>query len=828
MKQIPFQKLAPYIAGIALFFLVTIVYFNPLLSGKRINQGDIVHFKGASKEIVDYREKTGEEALWTNSMFGGMPAYQISLKHTNNLLIYVDKVLQFGLPRPAGIVLLYFLGFFMLLLVLRVNPWLSIIGALAFGFSSYFFIILGAGHNTKAHAIAYMAPVLSGIILAYRGKYLWGGILTALFLGLEIRANHPQITYYLLLIVLILGIFELVNAVKTKLYKPFAMATLVLLLAALFAVMANITTLWTTYEYSKATIRGKSELTTDQEDRTSGLDKSYATHWSYGISESFSLMIPNVKGGATGYLSMNKKAMRNVDPRMEQYVQQYNHYWGDQPGTAGPVYVGAIIIFFFVLGLFIVKGRLKWILLTATILSILLSWGKNFMPLTSFFLDYFPLYNKFRAVSMMLVIAEFCIPVLAILAVNEIVKQPEVLKKKFTYVLYSLGFTAGLSALFYLLPTTFFSFFSEAESVQFKDLLSGANAASYQLLYDNLESARISIFRPDVFRSMAFIVLAFGLVYLLYKKTIKTKLFLAGLGLLVIIDMIPVCYRYLNKDSFVSKSRMERPFPETKANAEILKDKDPDFRVYNLATDTFNESGTSYFHKTIGGYHGAKLRRYQELIEHHIFKEYELLAGTLAKAQSMEDVDEIFEKLPILNMLNTKYFIFHPSQPPLKNKSALGNAWFVNKVKWVPNADQEIKVLGEINTASEAVVDDRFKSVVASFEYDSTASIRLTEYKPNYLSYQSNSKNNQLAVFSEIYYAKGWNAYIDGKKVPYVRANYVLRALSVPAGEHKIEFKFEPKSYFVGKNISLIASLIVFFAFLALLGFEIKKYAGQN
>lgn len=831
MKQIPFQKLVPYFVGVLLFLIVTLTYFNPLLSGKRLNQSDIVQYKGASKEIADFREKTGEEALWTNSMFGGMPAYQISMQYPENLLSHVNTLLQFGLPRPAGTVLLYFLGFFLLLLVLRVHPWLSVIGSLAFGFSSYLFIILVAGHNTKALAIAYMAPVMAGIILSYRGKYIWGGILTALFLGLEIKANHPQITYYLLLIVLIYGAFELYNAIKLKLFKPFVNATLLLLLAALFGVMTNITSLWTTYEYSKVTIRGKTELTTDGQNRTSGLDKDYATHWSYGIGESFSLMIPNIKGGGSGYLGNNQDAINDLEPQIRQVVSQQSHYWGDQPGTAGPVYVGAIIIFFFVLGLFIVKGRMKWVFLIATVLSLMLSWGKNFMPLTEFFLEYFPLYNKFRSVTIILVIAEFCIPLLAILAVNEIVKNTDVLKKKVKIIFFelnaaylALGLTAGLSLLFYLIPAAFFSFFSDLELAQFTQLRSGANGANYAPIIDGIEQARISIFKEDVLRSLAFILLSFGLIYLYHLKKIKTNLFLLILGVLIVADLIPICYRYLNGDDFIRKSKMEKPFEASVADKEILKDKDLDYRVYNFATNTFNESATSYFHKTVGGYHGAKLRRYQELIEHHIMKEHELVLSTLTNSPSLESINKVLSKLSVLNMLNTKYFILNPSNRPLVNDFALGNAWFVDEVQMVKNADEEINALSAFDPSKTAVVDEEFSAVLnINLEKDSLSQIELISYEPNYLIYKSSSSKNQLAVFSEIYYAEGWNAYIDGELHPHLRANYVLRALPVPAGNHQIEFKFEPKSYAIGRNISFISSLLVLLMFAGGLGFEIKK-----
>ncbi len=830
MKNIAWQKYLPYLVGIVIFFLVTVIYFNPLLTGKKINQHDIVSFKGASKEIADYREKTGNEALWTNSMFGGMPAYQISMTYPNNLLLPVDRLLQLYLPRPVGIVFLYFVGFFLLLLVLRVNPWLSIIGALAFGFSSYLFIILQAGHNTKAHAIAYMAPVFAGIILAYRGKYLWGAIITALFLGLEIRANHLQITYYLLLIVVIYGFFELVKTIKEKTYSHFAKATGILVLAALLGVLPNITNIWTTYEFSKETIRNKSELSRNKKDQTSGLDRTYVTRWSYGVGESFSLMIPNVKGGGTGYIMNNPSALKNVDPQFKQAVGQSNHYWGDQPGTSGPVYVGAIIIFLFVLGLFIIKGSMKWVLLIATALSIMLAMGHNFMSFTNFFLDYIPLYNKFRAVTMILVIAEFCIPLLAIIALAKVIEKPELLKLKVNlYALridafyLSLLLTAGLALVFYLSPRSFFSFFSDAERGQFSQLLAGKNASQYQLYMNGIETARISIFRADVLRSFAFIVLAGLVLYLYQLKKIKSSLLIAGIGVLVFVDMVVIANRYLNKDHYVNKFRMERPFRASVADKEILKDKSLNYRVYNLTTDTYNESATSYYHQSVGGYHAAKLRRYSEIIEHHLVPEVQKLVTVLQKSSTAESVNNTLSELNVLNMLNTRYFIFDPKRAPLANAYAYGNAWFVNEVKIAQNADDEISILKDIKDKNSAVVDKKFSLSSSDYKMDSLASIKLSSYEPNHLKYEVNISAKQLAVFSEIYYDKGWNAYIDGEKISHIRANYILRAMEIPAGKHLVEFKFEPSSYYTGRTISLVSSIMLILVVIGMIGVEVKK-----
>lgn len=826
MNQIDFKKLIPYVTAIVIFLLVTFIYFNPIFKGKVIYQSDIASYKGMSKEIADYRAQTGEEALWTNSMFGGMPAYQISVRYTENLLEWVHKVLQFGIPRPAGTVMLYLLGFFLLLLVLGVNPWVSIIGAIAFGFSSYFIIIFDPGHNTKAIAIAYMAPVLTGIILAFRGKLFWGALLTAIFLGLEIKANHLQITYYLLLIVIIYGIYELIHAVKQKELISFSKKIGVLLIAVVFAVLANITSLWTTYEYSKETIRGKSELTINQANQTSGLDKDYATQWSYGIAETFSLMIPNIKGGSSGSLANESKALDEVDRGLRNTVSQQSKYWGDQPGISGPVYVGAIIVFFFILGMFILKGRFKWVLFTATLLSISLAWGKNFMPLTDFFLDYFPLYNKFRAVSMTLVIAEFCIPIIAILAINELIKKPELLKEKMNYFWVATGLTGGLSILFYLLPTTFFSFFSQLELNALDQYKNEANFNQIQLIFGGMETARLSIFKADVMRSIIFIGLGIIVTWLFINRKLKANYFILLIGLFIAIDLISVCYRYVNNDDYVRKSRMEKPVQMSAADQQIHQDKSLDYRVLNLSGDSFQEAFTSYYHKSTGGYHGAKLRRYQELITHHMRIELEQLIGVLSKASTQEAVNGALQNLKSINMLNTKYLILDPSRAPLLNPYASGNVWFVKDVVWVEDANEEIKVLSQYDLKTSAIIDKRFKNQFSfsTLESDSLASIQLTSYEPNYLTYQSSSSTSQLAVFSEIYYQKGWNAYIDGEKVPHARANYVLRALEIPSGSHVIEFKFEPSSYFIGKKISLFSSLLMILLLLGAVGFEVKKY----
>lgn len=809
MKKIDFAKLTPHLVAIVIMVIITFAYFHPLLEGKKLFQSDITHWKGMSKEILDYRASTGKEALWTNSMFGGMPAYQISVKHHSNFIAFFDKVFTLNLPHPAGLVFLYFIGFYILLVSLRVNPWLAIGGALAYAFSSYFLIIIEAGHNSKAHAIGYMAPVIAGILMTFRGKIYLGSLLTALFLSLELKANHLQITYYLMLIVLLLGICVFIDSLKNKKIKEFIKASGFLIVAAILALATNITNLWSTWEYGKDTIRGKTELTTEKENRTSGLDKDYATQWSYGIAETYTLMIPNAKGGASDALGNNEKAMRGIDPQIANNIAGQNHYWGDQPFTSGPVYVGAIIVFLFILGLFVTKGNTRWWLLAVVVLSILLSWGKNFMPLTDFFLHYVPGYNKFRAVSMILVMANFAIPLLAILGLQAIFDNKDILLKNRKPLWISLGITGGLTLLFYILPDTFFSFLSQSEIAaidQQRQTLDSSQLQGFDQIVSNLKAARINIFKADALRSLLLILAAAALVYTWLNTKLNKAYIYAGFALLVVIDMIPVASRYLNKDDFQSRSLVANPYKPTEADQLILKDTDPNFRVFNLTVSTFQDASTSYFHKSIGGYHGAKLRRYQEIIDHHIVK----------------------NNMNVLNMLNTKYFII-PGQdrrPEIQiNFDALGNAWFVSEIKTVDNADQEINALTDFNPAVTAVVDKRFNNLIGNFKpaVDSTSSIKLTKYAPNKLNYTYQSNIDQLAVFSEIYYDKGWKAFIDNKPAPHFRVNYILRGMIVPAGNHEIEFRFEPAVYYTGNIIASVSSIILLLLAAFYIFTEVKK-----
>jgi hypothetical protein len=797
MKDFNFKSILPHLLVVLVFMVLTIVYFNPLLSGKAINQGDVERFKGMSKEIVDYRETYHKEPLWTNGMFSGMPAYQISVLYPSNWVRPLIKLTAMGIPHPACIIFLCMLGFYFLLLTFKVDRLLAAAGAVGFALSSYFVILIEAGHNPKGYAIAYMAPVVMGIMMAYRGRMWLGSAIAGIALSLELASNHLQITYYLAMLSGVIVIGELVNSLVTKQLGNFVKSSGMLLVAALLAVLPNITNLLVTEEYGKFTIRGASELSDEKQNKTSGLDRDYATQWSYGIAETFTLMIPNFKGGESQAIGDNQKALADVNPEMRQYVgQSTDQYWGDQPFTSGPVYIGALICFLFVLGMLILKDNLKWYLLTATILAIMLSWGKNLMGLTNFFMDYLPGYNKFRAVSMTLVIAEFTMPLIAILGVREVVLNPNILKEKRNSFYIALAATAGLCLLFYIMPTTFQDFYKDGEyenvSAQIKK--SGAAAEQIQQFMSGMETARISIFKADAMRSFLFIVLGAGLLFIYSLKAFNKNYLYAGLGLLILIDLWAVDKRYLNDKNYVSKSSMETPYMPSPADEQILKDPDPHYRVMNVSLSPFQDATTSYFHKSIGGYHGAKLRRYQDLYERQISK----------------------NNMQVLSMLNAKYFIVQNQQSgellAQRNPSAMGNAWFVKELKWVANPDSELNALTNFNPALTAVVDKKWEKDLPSgaFQFDSTATIKLKSYKADELVYEAQAATAQMTVFSEIYYPKGWNAYVDGKLTPHLGVNYVLRAMVLPAGKHEVVFKFEPEAYYKGEKIAMAGSILLF------------------
>jgi hypothetical protein len=718
---------------------------------------------------------------------------------------------------PANQTFTYFLGFFILLLVLRVNPWLSIAGAIAFAFSSYFFIILEAGHNSKAFAIGYMAPLLAGVILTYRGKYIAGGLLTAFSLALEVLSGHPQITYYLMLMVIVLGVIELIGHYRSKQMASFFKATGVLVLAAALGVLTHTANLWGTYEYSKHTIRGKSELTHDKENRTSGLDKDYATSWSYGKVETFNLLIPNLYGGSShgelSEFSNTYKALKERGvPNTNELIKSMPIYWGPQPFTSGPVYLGSVVIFLFILSLFVVKGPLKWWAVTVTIISILLAWGRNFMWLTELFLDYFPLYNKFRTVSMILVMAQLTVPLLAILGMHKILEREIDKKQLIQYGKYSLIITGGVLLFFSFFAGSLFSYSSPTDAASgLPDWLIAA-----------LKEDRKTLLQRDVMRSLVFILITAAVLWAYAVGKLKKVHILVILPVLFLADMWPVNKRYLNNDDFDRKSLVTKPYKATTADNFILNDNQLYFRVFNLLEPLDKSARTSYFHKNIGGYHGAKLRRYQEMIDFPLRAERNKLVGVLNNQATVESINATLESLPALNMLNTKYIIFNSDSDPLLNPFALGNAWFVSDIQVVENADEEIAALNFLEPDSMAVVDKRFNEYLTEnpFQNSKSGNIKLTDYRPNRLIYQYTSPASQFAVFSEIYYDKDWKVFIDGKEASHIRVNYVLRGMVLPGGDHEVEFRYEPKSFYVGQNISLVSNLILL---LALAGFIIMK-----
>lgn len=815
MKESFFKKNSKTIgivAAILGFALLTLIYFYPVLKGERIKQHDTEMWQGMAEELIEYRESTGEQSLWTNSMFGGMPAWNITFKQPSNLFYHVHNALSLGFPTPIGSVFITMLGFFLLLMVLDCGFGISLIGALAYGLSSYLFIIIGAGHNNKAFAIAYMAPVIAGILLAYKGKYWWGWLLTAFALALELKVNHLQITYYLFITVLLIVIAEFISDLREKKTKHFFKASAGLVVAAAIAIMTSFTILYANYEYGKETTRGKPILTDNSGNTTSGLDRDYITQWSYGIGETWSLLIPNTKGGASAYIGKQNTALDKADRQFRDSIAQSNAYWGDQPGTSGPVYVGAIVVFLFLLGALTVKGKLKWALVAATLLSILLSWGKNFMGFTDFFIDYVPGYSKFRAVSMTLVIAQVCMPLLGFLGLAEILKSPEDFKKNSKKFYIALGITAGCCLLFSIAPKLFFSFLSQAEASQFSQLSRGKDGALYAAFSEQLQNVRVAIFRKDALRSLVFVVLAAIPILLYGTKKIKQPALVTILTILVVADMFPIDKRYLNDSNFEPKRLFDKPFAETAADKAIFADKSLDFRVVSIYKDVFNDASTSYFHKSVGGYHGAKMRRYQDVINTYLGAEITNFRNNLKNSQTYQDMSRSLQQLKMLNMLNTKYIIYSPDAKPLLNPEAYGNAWMVNDIQWVNNANEEFDAIASVDTRHTAILNKEFEAQAKGFTpTDSiSGSIALTGYKPNELVYAFQSDQDQLVVFSEIWTEKdGWHMQIDGVEHPILRADYLLRCALIPAGQHEIVMRYQPKIWKTGNIIALVTSLLI-------------------
>lgn len=799
------------------FIALSFAYFSPVIKGKTLPQMDNIHAEGAAHELVEYQKLTGEKAQWTDSMFGGMPAYQIKSDSSHNVFYHLTHAIQLGLPyTTVAILFLYLVGFYVLLLSLGARRNIAIVGAVAFALGSYNIIIIAAGHITKCYAIAMMPLVIGGVLMTFGGKRILGAVFTMVALGLELAFNHVQITYYLALALALLVIFELVVAIRAKQLKDFGLSMAFLAAATLFAVLPSTTNLWTTYEYGAYSIRGKSELkAVDGQKESSGLDKDYALSWSYGVGETPTLLVPNVVGGASQPIGSNLKSLQNADPQIAKIAAQQSAYWGGRGFTSGPVYVGAIICFLFFIGCFYYQGRLKWWLIAATIMSILLAWGKNFPILTDFMFYHFPLYNKFRTVEMALVIATVTIPLLAMLGLKAIYDNPEDVKYHPGKFFGALGLSAGVALIFAIAPTLFYDFLDPREAAQFVELKS--QNALYASLEQAIIDARMELTRSDAMRSVVLIVLASSALWFCSVRRINANIMVATVGVLTLFDLWAVDRRYLSSDNFVSRSESQR-FTLSEADKLIKADKTP-HRVMALYTNPFNEVFTSYHHHSIGGYHGAKLRRYQDLIDSHLAPEWQSIVNALQN-QDYQGIETAMANSPALNMLGCRYMIYNPQQRPLVNRHAFPEAWFVSNVRSVDTPDDALAALGSTDLRSVAILESQSDE---TFTPDSTATLRQTAYAPDRVVYESSSANDALAVFSEIYYPAGWVATIDGVESPILRADYLLRALRIPAGNHTIEFAFRPKSFHVGNAISLAASILVALITLAALFLAFKE-----
>ena len=810
--MINYKKILPYLIAVLSFIVIAYMFTPQVFSGKVVNQSDIASWRGMANEIISYNEANPDKdpALWTNSMFSGMPATTISVVYDGDFTDYLYKILFVG-QRPPSYLLISLIGSFLLFLAFGVNVWLSIIGAIAISFCSYNMQIIQVGHNSKMVAIAFMPWVLAAVVYAYRKKALLGALLFAFALSFQIKANHPQITYYLAIIIASYAIALLYTSIKDKYFLKFLRTSVYLLIAGAIGIATNINHLWPTYEYSKYTMRGGSELAKEKGTEQKGLEIAYATQWSYSPGETPNLLIPNYNGGSSvGELSKNSesyKALQSGFQGAEQIIKQMPLYWGPQPFTAGPMYLGAISIFLFILGLILLRGATKWWIASVSLLALLLSWGSNFLPVTEFFFNYIPLYNKFRTVSMVLVILQITIPLLAFLTVDKLLKGEYDQKKVKTGLIISLAITAGFSLIMAILPSLAGSF-TGASDTQLPEQLRGA-----------LVQDRQSLLSADAFRSLVFILLAGAALWFTIMGKLKKEYMFAILGVLIIADMWSVDKRYLNDSHFVKNRDFEQQYSKRPVDEMILQDKDPNYRVLDLSINTFNDAHVSYHHKTIGGYSPAKLQRYQDLIDNYIIPEMQQIGKDLTGIKTMEEAQAKVGNYPILNMLNTRYIVIGAQNPPLVNHNALGNGWFVNEVKVAGNVTEEIAGIGAMDLSRSAVVSKEFEAAVAgipaisvpvssdtliaasqtSLIKDTVSSpaefIKLTYYSPNELTYEYTALTEKLAVFSEVYYPKGWTAYIDGQPAEIINADFILRALKVPAGSHKVEFKYKPESF---------------------------------
>ena len=821
------KKCLPDVLAVLLFAVLAFAYFFPAdIEGRILYRHDASAGRGAGQEGIEYLQKTGERSRWTNALFGGMPTYQMAPSYgSTNMLTKVINAYHLWLPENVWFVFAYLLGFYILLRAFDFRQHLAALGSIIWAFSTYFLIIIAAGHIWKVWALAYLPPMIAGVVLAYRGKYLWGLLLTAVFTAFEINANHVQMTYYYLFIILFLVIAWFVEAIQQKQLVRFVKATGVCIAGAAIGVCLNLSNLYHTWQYSQESMRGKSELVkqNSQNQTNSGLERDYITQWSYGIDETWTLLIPNTKGGASVPMSESKTAMEKADPNYESIYHQIGQYWGEQPGTSGPVYVGAFVMMLFILGLFIVKGPVKWALLAATILSILLSWGRNFMGFTDFFLDYVPMYAKFRTVASILVIAEFTIPLLAMLALKEVLSGEMKKEKLKVPLMVSFALTGGIALLFSLAPSFFFdSFISSSEMHALQTL----PPEHIQPLIANLTEMREAVFTADCLRSFYIILAGTGILLAFLWGKLKKEYAIGIILILCLVDLWTVNKRYLNDEMFVPESEREAPQQMTQTDELILRDQTLDYRVLNLASNTFNENETSYYHKSIGGYHAAKLRRYQEMIEHYISPEIQSLYGAVSEAagdMTQVNGDSI---CPVLNMLNTKYFIL-PLQGgqtvPIQNPYAYGNAWFVDQLDYVQSANEEIEAVGKLDLRHQAVADAKFKAQLGEAVPQDTASVvTMTSYEPNRLSYEVNSGKGGILVFSEIYYP-GWTATVDGEAVELGRVDYILRALHIQPGKHQVELAFFPKSVDTTETIAYIAIVLLVLIVLGIVFIEWKR-----
>jgi hypothetical protein len=826
MENFNFKKILPYLGVLLFFITISLGYFYPQLQGKKLATHDQKQWKGGANELEDAYYETGRIGLWSNSMFGGMPAYFVSMHYSTNLISkYVSPLTTLGIERPAIYIIWSLISFFILMMVLKVDIPIGMIGSVGYAFSSYNFVILAAGHFSKVMALGYLPGILAGAILLRQKKYVLGLTVTALFMSFEMLANHPQMTYYFFVFFIVAYFFlEFISDVRKGEFKSYLTSAILFGAAIILGILPSAAQLLTTQEYATHSIRGKSELSIEaSDDKTEGLDRSYITNWSGGVAETWSLLIPHAKGPGSSALSTHKTAMKVVDRQFQKPLEGVSAYWGDQPFVGGPMYAGSIMVFLFILALFVVDGMLKWSLVFAIVITTMLSWGKNFPGLTNFFIDYFPMYNKFRAVVSIEIVTLFAIPVLAVLALKKVYRNTSFFKgamqifgkdlkwtnDKAIYI--SFGLTGGLSFIFWLMPTTFFEFFKAGEYTTYLSQLKSNGWAPDQIdsLLMNIENARVAIFKADALRSFGFIFATTVMLWAYMKGKMKPTSTLYVIVLLVLVDMWGVNTRYMDvSKGFERKRDVLVPFIASTADQSILQDKSPDKRVLNVSVSTFNETGTSYFNHSIGGYNGAKMKSYQEVIERYISGEIQAFRGSLQGAKSLNDILPVFKQMPVLNMLNTKYVIYDPSAPAVMNPMAQSGAWFINNIKWVETADEEMVSIGQVDLKHTAVLRNDQKDVIGSVG-DGSGVIELVTYDLDRMVYSSNSATDQVAVLSEIYYPMGWVATIDGEEVAIGRANYLLRTIPVPAGKHKIELVFAPNSYYMGENIALAGSCLL-------------------